>query len=187
MRWMFVLLLASAGAFAPRSAEAVSIALVPSATTVNVGDTLTLTFEASALAGAAVGGFDLDVSFDAALFSLTDVVFGTALGDESLGDQLTDVVTGTGAVSLGSVSLLGATELAALQGDPVTLVTLSFQALGAGTGPFGIEAAELSDAFGAALAIGSQTGASVEVVPEPALLGLLALGGVALARGVRRE
>ena len=183
MRWLVVLLLSCVANLAPRDAAAVSIALVPSQPSVAVGDPVTLTLRASALAGAAVGAFDVDLSFDAALFTLLDVTFGSALGDVDAGEQLTDVVNGTGSVSLGSVSLLTPGELAALVTDPLVLVSLTFEATGAGAGAFGIEAALLSDAFAAALPIGSQTGVTVDVVPEPALALLLAVGAVALARG----
>jgi hypothetical protein len=182
MRWLVVLLLSCAAHLAPREAAAVSIALVPSQPSVNVGDSLTLTLEVSALAGAAVGGFDVDVSWDATRFTLIDVSFGGGLGDVGAGEQLTDVVTGASSVSLGSVSLLDPGELAGLLTDPLVLVSLVFQATGAGAGGFGIDAALLSDAFAAALPIGSQTGATVDVVPEPALALLLGLGAGALAR-----
>ena len=183
MRWLVVLLLSCVANLAPREAAAVSIALFPSQPSVNVGDPVTLTLRASELAGAAVGGFDVDVSYDATRFTLIDITFGGALGDVLAGDQLTDVVTGLGTVSLGSVSLLDPVTLAGLQTDPLTLVSLLFEATAPGAGAFGIGAALLSDAFGAALTIGSQTGTSVDVVPEPALAWLLALGAAALARG----
>jgi hypothetical protein len=186
MRWLVVLLLSCVANLAPREAAAVSIALVPSQPSVNVGGSVTLTLEVSALAGAAVGAFDVDVSYDAVRFALLDVVFGGALGDVGAGEQLTDVVSGAGSVSLGSVSLLDPGELAGLVTDPLVLVSLTFQATGAGAGGFAIDAALLSDAFAAALPIASQTGTSVDVVPEPGLALLLALGAGALARG-RRE
>jgi hypothetical protein len=180
MRQLVVLLLACAVQLAPRESAAVSIALVPSAPSVAVGDSFTLTLEVSALAGAAVGAFDVDVSFDPALFALVGVSFGFALG--GAGEQLTDVVNGTGSVSLGAVSLLTPGELAALVTDPLVLATLTFEATSAGSGAFGIADALLSDAFAAGLATTSQTGATVDAVPEPALALLLALGAGALAR-----
>jgi hypothetical protein len=84
-------------------------------------------------------------------------------------------------VGLGSVSLLDPFALAALQGDPVALFSLTFQALAPGTGLFGVAAAQLSDAFAAALTVANATGASVDIVPEPALVWLLALGVGAVA------
>ena len=182
MRWAVVLLLAAVAQLSPRAAAAVSIAVVPSQTSLNVGDSLSVTLEASALAGAAVGAFDVDLGFDPARFSLSGVTFGSALGDVGAGEQLTDVVSGTGSVSLGTVSLLDPVTLAGLQTDPLALVTLVFEAVGAGTGAFTIDAALLSDAFAAALAIDGQTGASVEVVPEPALALLLVFTAGAFGR-----
>lgn len=181
MRWLVVLLLAAVAQLAPRGAAAVSISLVPSASSVNVGDALSVTLEASALAGDAIGAFDVDVGFDAARFSLVGVSFGGALGDEGLGEQVTDFASGAGSVNVAAVSLLDPAALAALQSEPVALVTLTFQAVGAGAAAFTLDAALLSDAFAAALAIESQTGAAVEVVPEPALALLLALGAGACA------
>jgi hypothetical protein len=181
MRWIAVLLIACGATLLPRTAAALSISFTPPGQFVGVGGSVTLVLEASALAGAAVGGFDVDVSFDAALFTLTDVTFSGSLGDVGLGEQSTDVVNGIGSVSLGSVSLLDPLALDALQGDPVALVSLTFQAVAIGAGAFVVEAVQLSDAFGAELVIGSVTPATVDVVPEPALAWLLALGAGALA------
>jgi hypothetical protein len=162
----------------PRSAEAASIAVTPPGQLVSVGDSFSVTLEASDLAGEAIGGFDLDVSFDATRFAFVSALFGGALGDVGAGDQLTDVVTGTGLVSLGSVSLLDPTELASLQTGTVSLVTLTFEAVALGAGAFAVEAAQLAYAFGAELAIGSVAPATVDV-PEPGLAWLLGLGGAA--------
>jgi hypothetical protein len=179
---MIILLLSCGTSWLPRAASAVSIALDPASQTVNVGDSFTLTLEAAALAGAAVGAYDISISYDATRVTLVGVTFGSSLGDVGLGEQSTDVVSGAGSVSLGSVSLLDPFALAALQGDPVALFSLTFQALAPGTGLFGVAATQLSDAFAVALTIGSQTGASVDIVPEPALAWLLALGAGAVAR-----
>jgi MYXO-CTERM domain-containing protein len=182
MRSLAVLFLCFAVHALPRAAAAVSISLVPSSATVNVGDTVTIALEVSALAGAAVGGFDVDVSFDPSRFTWVDVVWSGALGDVGAGEQLPgDVVAGPGSVNVASVSLLDPVTLAGLQGDPLTIVSLTFQATAAGTGAFALTA-QLADAFAGGLPLGSQTGTSVDVVPEPALATLLALGALALAR-----
>jgi hypothetical protein len=65
----------------------------------------------------------------------------------------------------------------------VSLVTLTFQAVASGAGAFSFEFVQLADAFGANLQLASSTPATVDVVPEPALSGLLVLGvAAALAR-----
>jgi len=181
MRWLVVLLLSSAVHLLPGGASAVSISLTPDQPSVSVGGSVTLTLEVSALGGAAVGTFDLNVSYDATRFALNSVSFAGALGDVGLGEQLVDVVNSVGNVNVASVSLLDPGELAALQGDPVVLVSFVFDAAAPGSGAFGFGALLLGDAFGAPLAIGTQTGATVDV-PEPALALLLALGAVALVR-----
>jgi len=184
MRWLVVLLLSLVVHAVPNAASAVSISLVPSSASLNVGDSVTLALEVGALAGAAVGAYDVALSFDAARFTLTGVTFSSALGDIGAGEQLTDVVSGAASVSLGSVSLLEPALLVALQTDPLTIVSLTFQAMSAGAGAFGIDTVLLSDAFGAGLAVGTRTGTTVDVVPEPALglALLLALGAAAVAR-----
>jgi hypothetical protein len=180
-RWLAVLVIACGATLLPRTAAALSISFAPPGQFVGVGGSVTLALEASALGGAAVGGYDVDVSFDAALFTLTDVTFSGSLGDVGLGEQLTSVVNGVGSVSLASVSLLDPATLAALQADTVSLVSLTFQAVAVGAGAFVVEAAQLSDEFGAELVIGTVTPATVDVVPEPALATVLALGAGALA------
>ena len=182
MRWLVVLLLSCVANLAPREAAAVSIALLPSQPSVNVGDSLTLTLQASALAGAAVGGFDVDVTYDAARFTLIDVTFGGALGDVAAGDQLTDVVSGTGTVSLGSVSLL----------DPVTLAgsrrirSPSCRSCSRRRRRAPARSGSAPRCSRTPSARRSRSGArratSVDVVPEPALALLLALGAGALVR-----
>jgi hypothetical protein len=184
MRWLVLMLLSLVVHGMPNAASAVSISLVPSNSSVNVGDSFTVAVEVAALAGAAVGAFDVSLSFDSARFALTGVTFSSVLGDIGAGEQLTDVVSGAASVSLGSVSLLEPALLAALQTDPLTIVSLTFQAVGAGAGAFGIDTVLLSDAFGAGLAVGNRTDATVDVVPEPVLALALgfALGAAAFAR-----
>jgi hypothetical protein len=174
MRPLILALVLAAPLAWPGAARAVSIALTPAAPAVALGGPVTLTLEASALAGAAVGAYDVDLSFDPARFAFVSASFGAALGDASLGEQLSDVIAGAGTLNLAAVSLLDPVALAALQGDPVALVSITFQTLAAGTAVVFVDGALLSDAFAAALTIDDQTGASVDVVPEPALA--LALG-----------
>jgi hypothetical protein len=173
--------LALAAPLLPRGAEAVSIAVTPPNQAVSVGGSFSVTLEASALAAAAIGAFDVDLGFDATRFAFVSAVFGSQLGDVGV-DQLTDVVPGAGVVSLGSVSLLDPTELAARQPGTVSLVTLTFQATALGAGAFAVDFVQLADAFGAELQVANLTPATVDVVPEPRL-GWLALGAaVGLAR-----
>jgi hypothetical protein len=182
---LVLLCLALVAPLLPRSAEAVNIAVTPPNQFVSVGGQFSLTLEASALAGAAIGGFDVDLGFDATRFAFVSALFGGALGDVGAGDQTTDVVPGAGVVGLGAVSLLDPTELAALQPGTVSLVTLTFQAIASGAGAFTFEFVQLADAFGAELPVVNLTPATVDVVPEPALGGLLALVA-AVAGRIRR-
>lgn len=132
--------------------------------------------------------YDLTVGFDQSLLQLTNVQEAGALGAESL-FQFTP---GAGNVNLFELSALSDAQLAAQQGDFLTLATLSFIGIGAGTSPL-----VFSDPFvlGGAQILNPDTGqlevidllalphtivpASVTIddnaVPEPAPLLLLAL------------
>jgi hypothetical protein len=183
---LVLLCLALAAPLLPRSAEAINLTIFPQNQFVAVGGQFSLTLEASALEGAAIGGFDIDLGFDDTRFAFVSALFGSALGEVGGGDQLTDVVPGAGVVSLGSVSLLDPIELAARQLGTVSLVSLTFQALATGAGAFTFDFIQVSDAFGAELQVINATPATVDVVPEPALGWLLALGGAAGAARRRR-
>jgi hypothetical protein len=176
---LLLLCLALAAPLLPQSAGAVNIAVTPPNQLVSVGGTFSVTLEASALAGAAIGAFDFDLGFDASRFALVSAVFGSQLGDVPA-DQSTDAVPGAGVVSLGAVSLLSPAQLEALQPGTVSLVTLTFEAIATGAGAFTVEFVQLSDAFAAELQVVNLTPATVDV-PEPGSAWLLVLAAAALA------
>lgn len=174
------------GGLAGAPASAVMLSLSPATQTATVGDTLTVDVLVSGLgAGVApsLGAFDLDVSFDEALLAFDTAIFGTQLDVLGLGSlQLT--TPGMGTVNLFELSLDTATDLADLQADSFVLASLSFSALAAGTGSFGLSILSLADENGDALAADA-SGARFRVdarnsVPEPGVLGLLGLGGLLL-------
>lgn len=170
-------------------AEAVSIGLVPSATTVASGQLVSVDVVVSGLgAGAAptVSSFDLDVAFAAPALGLAGVVFGTGLGTGA--QVLTSVSVLPGPiVDFAAASLLSSATLDAQQPASFVLATLTFVAGPAGVSALSIAQAILADTIGGpggnAIPIDELTGTEITVVvPEPATLALLALGLAALGR-----
>lgn len=159
---------------------AISLDLVPNSPTVMAGDLLDVDVVISGLVAGgspSVGAFDLDVSFDPAILSPTDVTFGPFLGDPNLFEALTDFTFLPGIVDLAEVSLLSSAELDALQPDPFTLATLSFSAFASGTTTLTFSQIIIDDAFGNKIPI-----------PEPSTLPLLGAGLAGLlAYGWRRH
>lgn len=180
MRWLPVL---SLSLLLSGAAGATTLSLSPAAVAAGVGDSFSLSLVLADLGGASVGGFDLDVAFDAARLALVDVTLGAALGGESLGEALLDVLQSSGSVNLAAVSLLAPDALDALQGDPVVLATLEFQATSAGAAAITLEGALVSDALAGEIAIDTLEGAGVQV-PEP---GWLAVAALAMLLSLRRR
>jgi hypothetical protein len=158
---------------------------------VPVGNSLNVEVQIAGLVAGALPSlraYDLTLSFDEAVLDFTSIVFTSVLGIHPITVLNSGPTEGTGTVQFAQVSLL--TNLTS-QADAFTLATLSFLAVGEGDGDLdftGLGTASLSDEVGGSLFPGSSaTGASVTVVPEPALLGLLAAGFAACARRVYRR
>ena len=174
-----------------QTAVASTVSLVPGASSVAVGDSVSLDLAISGLVGGAapsLGGYDITVEFPS-IFTLNSEVFG----DPILGDQLqlvssgfTEANVGSGSVELIEVSFDTVATLNTLQPDAFTLAVLNFTANSAGSGNFSLANITLSDASGKVVgsSISNATIAAVSSVPEPATLlplcGLLAL--IALMR-----
>ncbi|WP_326538574.1 PEP-CTERM sorting domain-containing protein [Pseudorhodoferax sp.] len=132
----------------------------------------------------AVGGFELELLYDAALWSPSGVQFSQFLGDLSNFEALTDFdFSVAGVVKLLSISLLGPFDplpLSAIQpvdGSPFLLATVSFDAMGSGLGGFRLGHVTLLDEFGE----------QIQVVPEPSTVATLSLGLLALVAVRRRK
>lgn len=109
-----------------------SVAFTPSATTIPVTGTLTLTITAPGLEGVAptqiVSAFDLDILYNPAVLQLTGVAFGPSL-TPSL--QRSSIAT-PGVADLVEVSLQSDALLQQVQPDTVVIATLTFTAIGQG-------------------------------------------------------
>ncbi len=160
------------------------------------GDDVTAALRISGLGAGvppALGGFDLNVDFDATILSPLSVAFG----DPVLGDQVDLSGFGVLGVSYGFTFLPGRVnvfqtslddpaDLEAQQADTFVLATVRFSPLASGTSPLHLSSNGLSDAIGNALAatlVDSAVRVEATAVPEPASLLLVAsaLGGM-LAR-----
>jgi hypothetical protein len=179
--WLAVGLLALLG---PDPARAVGISLVlPGGTEVVVGASVSVEVLVSDLGDGvapSLGSFDGDVTFDPGLLTYDDVAFGLELG-EPVTEALVSVDVAGGVLTGTAVSLLSPAELDALQGSSVTLGTLFFVASGLGSGQIEVTRAQLSDAFGAPLAIDWLGSSPITVIPEPTTILLVACGLAGLA------
>lgn len=119
----------------PTAASAALIGLDPAAQTVDLGEAVSVDVAFSGLGGEIVSAYDLDILYDSAVLAATDVVFTTQLGDALLFEVLEDFdLSEPGVVDLAQLSLLPDEMLFDLQGgDAVTVATLGFEAVGAGS------------------------------------------------------
>lgn len=180
---------------------AVVLSLQPVANKVEVGSAVTVNLVVSGLGNhstPSVSAFDVDINYDASLFSLSAFTYGPSLGSLALGEAFTTLSSSAGAISASELSLLETSSTACsfctgpylegLQGSTLTLASLTFTSLHDGTGTFNLVANAFADGFGDALTIDQVTGANV-AVPAPAALWLFGTGLAALgiARGRARS
>ena len=181
----------------------ITLTLVPSATTLTPGQTLTVDVIVSglvdgALAEIALESFDLDLAFDTSRLLFVSRTFGSSLGDPNDGDETfvspVGNPNGTGVAQLSEFSFQTEAQLKALQSAPFTLATLEFQALAlAGDAVLALanlDAGSLGGVGGVSLSDTELTAPSpilVEILPEPGLLPLGAAALLALRRRSRAQ
>jgi hypothetical protein len=149
----------------PRSAHGSPVLLRfdPAHQNVSLGDTVNVDVFLDRLTGdapAAVGAFDLDVSFNPDILSFDSVTFGSGLGD-----SLRSSGVSGGTIDIAAVSLLLPSDLHLLQPAEFVLATLSFNAVAKGTSDLAFSQALLFDAFG--LSLSAVDGAGSVAVSEP--------------------
>lgn len=199
------------GASTLGAAQAAVVNISASQSNVQVGGSFSLYFDISDLAGASLGGFDLDLGFDSAVLAFT----GYSFSDDATAQNQLDLLEATApdvffgeALDLGdvidayAVSGNSAAKLDSDQSANFRFLTLNFTTLAISGGTalvvdltdpflslFDASAADLAYSFGssaATVAVTSPTGGGN--VPEPGALHLVlaALAGAALVRARRR-
>lgn len=173
--------------FALPCQAAIVLSLVPSATHINVGESVTVAVNISGLGGEIASGYDLKLLFSPSVLAAGSITqFLAEFG--GLANTSTGASFGTGFVAANLVSLVDDPTLSADQSDAFTLLSLSFNGLADGTSSLsfgldpdfernvvGLDAATLNAAFGS---ICIEVGNGQCTVPEPSTYALL---GVALA------
>jgi len=167
-------------------ASALTISLDPSGSIVAPSDSVFLDIVASGVEPDVLGDFDIDVSFDPLLLTLSSVSLSGALGDLSLVEAL-DFSLGEGPpglLNLAVVSLLPDATLDTLQASSFVLATIELMvgAIAPGAETEVVLAVNaVGNGAGEPLPIGALGSATLTAVPEPGTLALIGTGLVVLA------
>ena len=177
--------------FASLSANAVTLDLSPTSSSVNLGEPVQVELHISGLedgTAPSLGAYDFMLAFNPAVLGFGAFTFGDSL----LGNQLDLMGFGTvagfdgatpGQLSVFEISLDLASDLDTLQAASFALGTISFSALGNGVSALQFTSALFSDAGGNPLAV--QLGGGSISVPEPVSGGIIVAGAVLLALAAR--
>lgn len=173
------------------AANAVTISLVPEQGTIQAGATTLVDIVASGLSdspvGGAIGGYDLNVTFDPALLSWSATTFKSGLDVTGLGDLRDSGLSGAGKLETFEVSFDSPQDLATLQSNSFVLFSIGLTGIAPGTSALGLDILSLSDESGNPLAADVQ-GSSVTVAPVPLpAAGWLLLSGLGSALGLTRS
>jgi hypothetical protein len=177
------------------AAGALSISLQPLSSTFQQGTPFSLSVVVSGLSGDSeiLSAYDFDIGFDPSLVHFSGAASAGGLGAGSL-FLASDPGSVTNSINLFELAVLSDADLSALQGDPLTVATLTFVGIASGTAQF---------SFGEFHALGGftppggstddllpllqgTTGAQVIItdrtssVPEPSSLLLFGLGALLL-------
>lgn len=181
------------GAFVP-AANALTVSVVPQASTFAVGDTVSVDVVANMEGDSALslGSYDVELSFGSTVLSFANLVFGNGLSVTGMPSFPQEFSAGAGVVSAFESSLETTADLNSLQPNAFTLFTVTFNALQAGTSALTLAVNSLGNAAGTETLTGSVLNSSVTVtgapaVPLPAGVWLLMSGLAGVASFVRKR
>jgi hypothetical protein len=178
------------------AADALTLSVVPQASTVNVGGTVSVDVVASDLVGGgapSLGDYDLVLSFDSSVLSFSGIAFGTGLNVTGVPSLIQDYAVGSGSVNAYESSFEDTNDLNGLQPGAFTLFTITFNAAQVGASLLSLGVNALGNAAGTgSLAADVVNGASIAVtgapaVPLPAAGWLLLTGLAGVGSLVRRR
>ena len=167
-------------------AHAIGLSINPFSQTVGLGDSASVAVVVSGLEAETpdqiVSAFDLDLLYDTAFLSATDVVFGPYLGGGFPLSLPSEDLSSPGVVDFAEVSLLSDAVLSADQPDTFTLATISFSTIGVGTSALTLVVNDdplFNDVKGlgnGVLTFNFVDDGSITVVPEPGTISLFGVG-----------
>jgi hypothetical protein len=172
--------------------NATTLALIPSATDIAKGTNVDFDVVVSDFGTSGIGAFTFEVDFDSDILKFDGWTMSNDLGDVKNGEaseydcgEITD-----GVAQFNGVSWLDSDPLIAMQGDKISLGTISLTGIGIGTSEvaFNPSVTFLGNAFAGQIVLAETDHNSASVnVPEPSsimlsLSGLLSLLGVGAFR-----
>jgi hypothetical protein len=166
-------------AMAGSTSASVALNFSPSTSTISVGSEFDVDVFAFGLDETDLAAYILDIGFNDDVLDFKDVTFGAELGYPL--DSVTDVTPGIGQVNVAETSMLF--DFSG-QPDAFTLFTMTFTAEAFGDSALSFLGVELTDSD--ANLIDSGFGASINVVPVPAAVWLLASGLLGMV-GLRKK
>jgi hypothetical protein len=185
--WM--LAAAGMGLVTAAEAGAVSISIEPESKTVQSGDVVVFDVLAADLGDGiapSVGSFDFDITFDESLLAVSDVSFGSFLGEPG-STAFTSWSVAGGLLEISEVSLLAPGTLNAAQPPEFVLASFSVDVLVAASSTLDFSSVLVGSAEGPALSVTSVFGANTAPIPEPAGAALFVLGSLMTGWTLRRR
>lgn len=157
------------------SAFSAILDIQPSVQEVHTGNQFTLDIGISGLEeNEQIGGYDFDLFFDPSIFSFSGYKLSDNLGSLTNSQALdfSAGLTGSGKVNLSSISLI---DNLSFQPGAFSLASVTFNAIGEGSGEFSLPNVLLSDFFGEEITAEIKS-ASVSSVPEASAMPLFCAG-----------